>query len=324
MRQSIHHIEVSLLSVILIVGGFAYGQTGSSELGGLAGAPFRLGFGARGIGMGNAMTAVPYGNVSSYYNPALVPYQPTPTVLLSYGSLTMDRRLNFLSYTQHLNPDAGLSVGIINAGVSNIDGRDNDGQQTETYSTSENEFFFTFGLMPSDRLTFGVTAKVLYYSLYTDVKSTTFGADLGALYSLSDELRLAFVVQDLLSKYKWDTSKLYGESGSSYVNDFPTRKRLGLSYHSHDLRMIAAGEVEWIGSATYARLGVELQLFSGLEIRGGIDQISFAREVTAKPSFGFSVQTEVASWSPRIDYAYVIEPYVSTGMHYLTLSISFQ
>jgi hypothetical protein len=299
-------------------------QSTSDLVSGLAGAPFRMGFGARGIGMGNAVTAVPFGNEDSYYNPALLPFQPQPTVLLSYGSLSLDRRLNFASYTQHLNPDGGLSIGLINAGVSNIEGRDSDGQPTETYSTSENQFFFSFGLEPSRQLAIGVTAKVLYYSLFSNVKSTTFGADLGALYSISDVLKVGVVLQDLLSKYKWDTSKLYGQSGSSYSNNFPLRRRVGVSYLARDWGLIVSGEVEWIGSASLARLGTELELFSGLRIRGGIDQIAFDGSVTSKPSLGFSVQTAVASWSPRLDYAYVFEPDVPSGMHYLTLSLNFQ
>jgi len=282
-----------------------------------------MGFGARGIGMGNALSSVPFDNISSYYNPALLPYQSAPTVLLSYGSLSLDRRLNFASYSQHLNPDAGLSVGIINAGVGNIDGRDNDGVPTQTYSTSENQFFFSFGLKPDEKFAFGVTAKVLYYHLFTDVNSTTFGVDIGALYAVSDELKIAFVVQDVLSKYKWDTSKIYGTSGSSTEDKFPLRKRLGASYYARDLGLLVSGEAELIGSAAFARFGAELALFSGLQIRGGIDQISFSGAVTSKPSLGFSVQTQVASWSPRFDYAYVFDPYVSTGMHFLTLTLSF-
>ncbi len=310
--------------MILILSSGTSAQNSSDYLAGLAGAPFRLGFGARGIGMGNALTASSFGNEDSYYNPALVPFQPQPTVLLSYGSLSLDRRLNFASYTQHLNPNAGLSVGIINSGVSNIQGRDSDGQPTDTYSTSENQFFFSFGLEPSKQLSIGVTAKVLYYSLFSNVKSTTFGADLGALYSISDVLKIGIVLQDILSKYKWDTSKLYGENGSSYTNSFPLRKRLGVSYLEREWGLIVSAEVEWIGPAGFARFGSELELFSGLRIRGGIDQVAFDGSVTAKPSLGFSVQTEIASWSPRLDYAYVFEPYVPTGMHYLTLSLNFQ
>jgi hypothetical protein len=324
MRQLIKQFVVIIIVLNLVPVQDLHGSDGSSDIGGLAGAPFRLGFGARGIGMGNAMTSVTFDNVSSYYNPALLPYQSLPNMLLSYGNLSLDRKLNFASYTQHLNPDAGVSVGLINAGVSNIDGRDNDGQPTETYSTSENQFFFSFGLLPAKNISFGVTAKVLYYNLYSNVKSTTFGMDFGVLYSISSEFNLGIVMQDVLSKYKWDTSKLYGESGSSYVDNFPSRKRLGISYTSRELGLIASFEVELIGSARYARLGTELELFSGLQIRGGIDQISFARDVSSKPSVGFSVQTQVSSWNPRIDYAFVFEPYISAGMHYLTLSLSFQ
>jgi len=324
MNQFFIYKRVSLIVLIFFLGQTMYCQAESSYLGGLAGAPFRLGFGARGIGMGNALTSVPEGSVNSYYNPALLPYQPSPTVLLAYGSLSLNRSLNFASYTQHLNPDAGLSVGLINAGVSNIDGRDSDGQPTETYSTSENQFYFSFGLTPSKDISFGVTAKVLYYSLFTDVKSTTVGTDVGFLYSISNELKVGFVLQDLLSKYKWDTSKLYGENGSSYSDNFPLRRRLAMSYSSISWGLIVSGEIEWIGTAGYSRIGAELELFSGLQVRGGIDEISFTGDLTAKPSLGFSVQTQVASWSPRFDYAYVVEPFTPSGMHFLTLSLNFQ
>ena len=312
------------LSYIILIPCIVLAQSGEAQsIGGLPGAPFRLGFGARGIGMGNALSAVPYDNISSYYNPALLPFQAAPSVLLSYGNLSLDRRLNYASYTQHVNPDAGISVGIVNAGVGNIDGRDNDGVPTETYSTSENQFFLSFGLQADKKFTFGVTAKVLYYSLFTDVKSTTFGADIGGLYSISDELKVAVVIQDVLSKYKWDTSKIYGVNGSSTEDKFPLRKRLGASYFDRDLGFVVSVEAEMIGSVGFARAGAELELFSGLQIRGGIDQISFNGAVTSKPSIGFSVQTQVASWSPRFDYAYVAEPYVSTGMHFLTITLSF-
>jgi hypothetical protein len=321
-----HQLNKRLSLVLLVFAStqILFGSGNGSDIGGLPGAPFRLGFAARGIGMGNAMTAVPFGNISSYYNPALVPYQVTPTVLLSYGSLSLDRRLNFASYSQHLNPDAGLSVGVINAGVGNLQGRDNDGLKTSTYSTSENQFFFSFGLQPDKKLSIGITAKLLYYSLFSDVKSTTLGLDIGTLYSISNNLTLGVVLQDVLSKYKWDTSKLYGLDGSAYEERFPLRKRIGLSYLVRDWQLILGGEIEWIGGAGFARLGTEVELFSGLQIRAGIDQMSFSGDVAPKPSLGFSVQTEVASWSPRIDYAYVIEPYVSTGMHYLTLTLSFR
>ena len=317
-------IAVSLVCLQFWIGvGTAISQEISS-VAGRAGSPFRIGFGARGIGMGNTVTSIPQGDIASYYNPALLPYQDRPVALLSYGSLAFDRKLNYASYAQHVDRDAGISFGIINSGVGSIGGRDLDGNPTETYSTSENQFFLSFGLRPSPTFSFGVTAKILYYSLFTDVRSTTFGMDFGGLYRISDELTVGLVVQDVLSKYKWDTTKLYGQSGSSYDEKFPLRRRLGLSYILPSLGMILASDVELIASDTFWRIGAEVELLEGFQIRGGIDQIAFSGNFVATPSLGLAFQTRVSTWTPRVDYAFVLEPYSPSGMHFLTLSLRFQ
>ncbi len=46
-------------------------NTAFAQLGGLPGAFARMGFSARGISMGNAMSSVTTGDVMGYYNPAL-------------------------------------------------------------------------------------------------------------------------------------------------------------------------------------------------------------------------------------------------------------
>ena len=295
----------------------------SSSMSGLAGAPMRMGFGARGMGMGNAMTAVISGDLQSYYNPAIIPFESEPTAVATYGVLSLDRQLNYLSYTKNLKPNAGFSVSIINAGVGNIDGRDYDGVHTETYSTSENSFMFSFGLKPTGNFSFGVTAKILYYSLFQGIKSTTAGIDIGAIYLLSQEITLGAVVQDVTAKYKWDTSELYGQLGSSSSDYFPLRKRLGLSWIPKDYPIILSGEIESIGSAVFVRAGSEMKVYDGVYIRGGIDQISVNADLPAKPSIGISLQTKVANWTPSFDYAYVFEPYSPSGIHILSLALRF-
>ena len=315
-------IAVFLLSVSISMIALSQLQSSSSD-GGLAGAPFRMGFGARGMAMGNAMTAVISGNVQSYYNPALVPFESEPTVVATYGDLSLDRNLNFLSYTKSLKPNAGFSLSLINAGVGNIDGRDADGIHTQTYSTSENAFMFSFGLKPTSRFALGVTAKILYYSLFETIKSTTAAVDVGIIYSLSQEVALGAVVQDIGAKYKWDTSRLYGELGNSSSDYFPLRKRIGLSWIPKIYPIILSGEVESIGSALYVRAGSEIEVYDGVHIRGGIDQIAINADLPAKPSLGISLQTKVANWTPSFDYAYVFEPYSPSGIHILSLTLSF-
>ena len=316
-----------LIAIVLVSCGIpiiALSQLESgSSVSGLAGAPMRMGFGARGMAMGNAMTAVISGDVQSYYNPASVSFESEPIVVATYGVLSLDRKLNYLSYTKSLKPNAGFSLSIINAGVGNIDGRDRDGIHTETYSTSENAFLLSFGLKPTSKFAFGVTAKILYYSLFEGIKSTTAGIDVGAIYLLSQEFTLGAVVQDITAKYKWDTSKLYGTLGNSSSDNFPLRKRVGLSWMPNDYPIIFSGEFESIGSALYIRAGSEIKVYDGVHIRGGIDQIAMNADLPAKPSVGISVQTKMANWTPSFDYAYVFEPYSPSGIHILSLALRF-
>ena len=297
-------------------------QSSSSE-GGLAGAPMRMGFGARGMSMGNAMTAVISGDLQSYYNPAIVPFESEPTAVASYGVLSLDRKLNFLSYTSSLKPNAGFSLSIINAGVGNIDGRDLNGVHTDTYSTSENAFMFSFGIKPISALAIGVSAKILYYSLFEGIKSTTSGVDVGVIYVVSSEITLGAVVQDILAKYKWDTSQLYGQLGNASSDLFPLRKRIGLSWMPNDFPVLVSGEFESIGSALYIRAGSEIKVYEGIHIRGGIDQIALNAALPAKPSLGISVQTKVANWTPSFQYAYIFEPYSPSGIHILSIALRF-
>lgn len=292
--------------------------------GGLAGAATRIGFGARGIGMGNALTTVRGGELVGYYNPALAPFQTLPTATATLGVMSLDRRLNFLSYTQAIQPAGGISVGIINAGVSKIEGRDRDGRTTETYSTSENAFLFSFGLKPVEAFAFGVTAKGLYYSLFEGVSSTTVGFDLGILYLISDEWTLGAVVQDINSKYRWDSSPVYGRDGNTTTDRFPLRKRIGISYSPSFYPTVISAEVETISDDVLTRIGAEVSPFNGIRFRGGIDQISFAGNLNAKPSLGLAVQTPFNKWMPTIHYTYVIEPYSAGAIHFLSISLAFE
>jgi len=296
----------------------------TSSLGGLAGSPLRMGFGARGIALANAMSAVTTGDALTYYNPALAPFQDVPFGTAAYGLLSLDRALNFVSFGQSLKPSAGIAFGIINSGVSNIEGRDRDGIRTETYSTSENSFFFSFGIKVEDKISLGVSAKLLYYSLFREVSSSTVGFDLGFLYQLSDELAFGAVMQDINSKYIWDTSKLYGTSGNRTVDYFPLRKKIGLTYFASDMNLLLATELEFISNETFLRCGGELSLADAFQLRAGLDQVSLSSSLDSKPSFGVAFSSPDLMWRPAIQYTFVLEPYSPHGIHIFSLSVHFE
>ncbi len=314
-----------------------------AQPGGRAGAFTRLGFGARGQGMGNALTAVNTGHITTVYNPALSPFQKSRLLYGSYGMLALDRKLNQICYIQPIriekkgankyaeDPDAqslaGVSAGWINAGDADVQGYDSDGFKTEMLSVFENQFYLNFGTRFSERLSVGFNAKFYYSGLYRDVTSSGFGIDLGALYQLADGLTVAVVLQDLLTKYKWDTGKLYGpEQGRATEDAFPLITRLGAAYMI-DLMgglLIAADMELFDGGAPLARIGGELRLAEQFSVRAGADRIDLGGSgIDARPSAGVSFSQPVASLRPEIQYAFILEPVAPSPTHVLSFLLSF-
>ncbi len=320
IRPGVHTVVVVAVLVAHCIGSVTFAQ-----LAGQPGAFARMGFGARGMAMGNAMSAVTSGDLASYYNPALLPFAATRSGSASMGILSLDRSLNFLSYAMPLPPKAGLAINVINAGVSNIDGRDGDGEQTGALRTSENLVSLGFAIRFSPVFSAGVNVKLLYYHLYTDVSSTTVGFDFGAFYMVTPELGAAVTVRNVNSRYKWDTGPLFGQSGQSSEEAFPQMYTAGLSYQLDDSLGVVDAEVEFSNKETIlARAGVEVTILPEFSARAGIDRIDLKKKGNGiKPSFGFTFRKPLGGWTPAVHYAFIIEPFAPTDMHIITVSVAF-
>ncbi len=293
----------------------------SAQLAGTPGAFSRMGFGARGMGMGNALTAVKEGENSGYYNPAAIALLKNNSASVSYGILSLDRSLNSIYYSQPIDTNAGISFGILNAGVSNIDGRDNDGYKTETYSVSENQFSLSFALRIR-KLTIGLTTKLYYFSLFDKLSSTGAGFDFGFIYPITSKLMIAGTYKDVNAKYRWDTSDLYGQLGNSTIDKFPERQAVGISYAFDDFGGLLSAELERSNRSTLIiRAGGEVTPIEAITIRAGIDGWDLKKPDQAHPSFGFTVRTDYTDWKPSVNYAYILEPYGLFSIHVISLSI---
>jgi opacity protein-like surface antigen len=283
-----------------------------------------MGFGARGMGMGNAMTSVRSGEIGSHYNPAAPAFSQGRYGMATFGILSLDRSLNYLSYTQPLPPMAGLSVGLINAGVSEIDGRDRDGLHTETYSTYENQVYLSFSNRVAEPFSIGVTIKLYHSKVFDDVTSTTVGFDVGALYAITEELSAAVAAQDLGSKYKWNTKEVY-DVGNETEDKFPSLIRLGVSYLFAGRAGVVSVDGEFSSESTFLlKSGIEYTVTENVALRAGFDRLDPGDTATGvKPSAGFTVTGEFSDLKPSLSYAFVSESFAPNAYHILTLSVLF-
>jgi hypothetical protein len=313
-----------------------------------AGAFARMGFGARGVAMSNALVADASGHASPYYNPALAPFIARQSLDASAALMTLDRELQFLQFATPLRPRAGIAVGLIHAGVSEIDGRDGSGYHTRNYSTDEYAVFMAFGVRMSRRVTAGFGLQFFradYFDGLDPVNSI--GLDLGLGVEVTEAFRLGLAVDDVLARYSWDTSDLLGSSGRSTSDRFPTRLRLGGTYYllgrqllltaeyessftssevrTRDVRLIGDTPREVFASERLTlhdsrlRVGAEYQPVAAFAVRGGLDRLADDDVGGIRPSAGFMIEQVLGTLVARAEYAFVLEPYALGTMHLVTL-----
>lgn len=300
----------------------------------------RIGFGARGVAMGNAISAYRANYPVSFYNPALAGYQSGNLLNAGYTFLSLDRSVNYLSFGRKFEfysakdsalpvkkprATAGFAFGIINSGVSEIDGRDNHGFKTKTLSTSENLLFISLSNRFSDKFAAGLNAKLYYYKLYEDVSATSLAFDVGILYNYSQNLSISFTLSDLNASYRWDTSPIYSQEGSITDEKFPTTKKLGFSYAITERGLDIAGEFEWNNlERKLVRFGAEYKLYENFHLLAGLDKIHFYnRDEMPVPSVGVSYLHLMSPVNVGFDYAFSYEQFSLTTRHLINLKILF-
>ncbi|RMD93480.1 MAG: hypothetical protein D6814_15595, partial [Calditrichaeota bacterium] len=143
--------------------------------GGYAGAILRMGLASRSEAMGRAYTAVVGNPESAYYNPATMTFMKLRMIDLSYRSLSLDRSFAYVGFATRLHPGeeklpeedkdyqyGGVALSWIHASVSNIDGRDLDGEKFATFSNTQNAFNFSFALRLNKRVSLGIATHILW------------------------------------------------------------------------------------------------------------------------------------------------------------------
>jgi hypothetical protein len=320
-----------------------------AQSGGFAGSFSRMGFSPRGMAMGNAMTAVHQEGSYSYYNPAFAA-MPSGNIQLDFGTaaLEFDRQLHMINSHFQLPPIAGFSISLMNARVSDIDGRSSSGYHTGMLSTSEYQVIGNFGMRFSERTWGGVGIKYNMATLHEEVpNSSSIGLDAGLRTEPVSGWVLAFAVKDLLSSYSVDTTDLYGTNAASKNYTFPTRLIAGTAFEITEMWLLSfdfetriqTSEInrlisdenpdsqtmvreELTSSSRYLRMGNRYRIHERASLRGGLQLNSPGEGNQIQSSAGFSLHLPYDRFSPSIDYAFMSEPSQLSTMHVFSIRLN--
>ena len=198
-----------------------------------AGSFLRMGSSARSVAMGGAFTAEIVDGFAGYNNPASMVFLEKRQVGFNHHFLPLDRRFTATNFSMPLPPTASLGVAWNSAGVDNIDGRNSAGEHTKYLYTSEDALMISFAQQILPWFSAGLSVKVLKHQLpmnTMDVAGKGVGMDFGIFVRTKTGANLAFMVQDLNSRYHWKTDKIF-EKGKDYVEQYPTLYRAGTTFN---------------------------------------------------------------------------------------------
>ena len=273
-------------------------------VGGYAGSFLRIGTTARSMAMGGGFSAAVDNGFAAYHNPASLPFLEKRHVSVLHHFLPLDRHLVSASFATSLPPTGGLGIGLVNAGVGSIDGRDLAGHQTGTLSADEYAIYFCFSNRILEGVSLGVNVKLLYHVLPVDGGHSSKGTavDVGIMVRRFKNLDLGLVIQDLYGAYVWNTSDIFEEKGRSYEDPFPTQVRLGFVYRpgrfnvTGDYTYFSVGKT---GRAHRIRMGGEFKPMPQVALRAGAN--NFSPAVGAGLNYSLLKRNDA-----HVDYAFIL------------------
>ncbi len=191
-------------------------------------------------------------------------------------------------------------------------------QIAETFSTSDDALLLSYAQVLTERVSVGGTAKIVRQSVIAN-RGNGFGADIGAIVRLHDNVRAGLVVQDAVgTRVKWDTP-----GRPTFSRDANARAGLAVRLPGGKLVSLSlAGDVDLnrttrlTEEASESRLhgGAELTLLRTVSFRAGLD----AGELTAGAGFRIPVRDVTV----HADYAFMTHPDLGDAQR-LSLTGSF-
>ena len=298
----------------------AFSLLNAGDKASFAGGFLRMGASARAMAMGSGFTAEIDAGFAAYHNPGSMVFTNKRQLGFSHHFLPLSRRFMAANFSTPIPPSAGLGIAWISAGTDKIDGRTSSGEHTQYLSTSEDAFMISFAQRILPWFSAGLNIKILKHQLpmnTMDLAGKGMGMDFGVFIRTEKGANLAFMVQDLNSRYHWKTDKIF-ERGKEYVEQFPTLYRVGTTFHYGKAYVAADGGMIMNGKELLGytiRIGGEYPYMDHYFIRAGLGN--------GRMSVGIGLDWSLLKDNDaKLDYAFVFENPAGSA-HIFTYAFTF-
>jgi hypothetical protein len=262
--------------------------------------------GAEPAAMGGAYSALAANAYAPVWNPAGLGDVNVPNLAAQHLSYLESIHYEHLGFAYPLRKGRAVGASVQYLGAPEIAATDISGNSIGGFSSHYGAYSLSFGQLVSDKLSLGVTGKIIEAKIDSEGASA-YAVDAGALYHATPKLALAGVVKNV------GTNLTFIDQG----DPIPLALHLGGAY-------LATPEFTLSLEGVYPKTG-EVSLHSGIEWRP-VDQLALrtgfqtAALKGLSPIAGFSAGMGIKILGQEFSYAWV--PFGDLGdTHYVSVLI---
>jgi hypothetical protein len=265
--------------------------------------------------MGEGATAVRFGAASTLLSPGTLARVEARELFLANTFLSLDRRLSAAGFSMPLGDRGALGLGILQAAVTDIDGRDTNGKHTENLADTRNAVSFVFGFRPHTRVTLGVALKAFFRNTADQTASGT-GFDVGASARVWNDLIVTVGGRNLGASWPWNSD--YWSDALRIQKDDKIPEAFTCSVGSRGLPWglrAGVGLLKIRDEEVVISGGIAFPVTEALVIRGG--------GTSDDPELGLGFQTGLPFADILIDYSFGSGEITSDSIHRVSLATRF-